>query len=74
MATPVLELRNVTQIFRVKQGIMKRSLPLHAVSEVFMHIDKGEVLGLAGGKRVRQEHSRQNFCRPAHADRGRSAA
>ena len=48
MATPVLELRNVTQIFRVKQGIMKRSLPLHAVSEVFMHIDKGEVLGLAG--------------------------
>ena len=48
MAAPVLELRNVSHTFQVKQGFMKRPLSLQAVAEVNMHIGSGEVLGLVG--------------------------
>ena len=48
MSTPILELQNVSQIFRVKQGLAGRRLPLHAVSNVSMQLRKGEVVGLVG--------------------------
>ena len=48
MNTPVLELKKVSQIFRVKQGLTGRRLPLHAVSNVSMELKKGEVVGLVG--------------------------
>lgn len=48
MNPPVLELRNVSLTFHVKQGFMGRALPLRAVLDVSMHINKGEVVGLVG--------------------------
>ncbi|MDE2914190.1 MAG: ATP-binding cassette domain-containing protein [Paracoccaceae bacterium] len=48
MRTPLLELRAVSQTFRVRQGLMGGHLPLHAVADVSMSIEKGEVVGLVG--------------------------
>ena len=48
MTVPVLELRDVSQTFHVKRGLMGERLPLHAVSGVSMRLDRGEVAGLVG--------------------------
>ena len=48
MAEPALELRNVSQTFHVKRGLMAGRLPLRAVSGVSMRLGRGEVAGLVG--------------------------
>ncbi|MBY8976928.1 ATP-binding cassette domain-containing protein [Rhodobacteraceae bacterium NNCM2] len=46
--TPVLELRDVTKTYRIKQGLFGKPKPLTAVNEVSISLNKGEVLGLVG--------------------------
>ncbi|MVO17283.1 ABC transporter ATP-binding protein [Parasedimentitalea huanghaiensis] len=46
--TPVLELRNVTKTYSVKQGLLGKSKPLTAISDVSIKLARGEVLGLVG--------------------------
>ncbi|MCZ0812193.1 MAG: ABC transporter ATP-binding protein [Pseudomonadota bacterium] len=44
----VLELRNVTKTYRVKQGLFGKAKPLTAVNDVSLSLPRGEVLGLVG--------------------------
>jgi len=46
--TPVLELRNVTKTYSVKQGLLGTPKPLTAVNDVSIKLSRGEVLGLVG--------------------------
>jgi peptide/nickel transport system ATP-binding protein len=46
--TPVLELRNVTKTYSVKQGLFGKPKPLTAVNDVSIKLARGEVLGLVG--------------------------
>jgi peptide/nickel transport system ATP-binding protein len=46
--TPVLELKNVSKTFTIKQGMFGKRKPLKAVNEVDLRLNKGEVLGLVG--------------------------
>ncbi|WP_299567225.1 ATP-binding cassette domain-containing protein, partial [uncultured Sulfitobacter sp.] len=46
--TPVLELRNVTKTYRIKQGLFGTPKPLTAVNDVTLKLNKGDVLGLVG--------------------------
>ncbi len=46
--TPVLELRNVSKTYSVKQGMFSSPKPLKAVNDVSLKIGRGEVLGLVG--------------------------
>jgi len=46
--TPVLELRNVSKTYSVKQGLFSTPRPLKAVNDVSLKIGRGEVLGLVG--------------------------
>ncbi|RMC36214.1 ABC transporter ATP-binding protein [Paracoccus alkanivorans] len=46
--TPVLELRNVSKTYTVKQGIFGKPRPLRAVNDVSLSLGRGEVLGLVG--------------------------
>ncbi|KAE9629354.1 ATP-binding cassette domain-containing protein [Parasedimentitalea maritima] len=46
--TPVLELRNVTKTYSVKQGLFGKSKPLTAINDVSIKLARGEVLGLVG--------------------------
>ena len=46
--TPVLELRNVSKTYSVKQGMFSSPKPLTAVNDVSLKIGRGEVLGLVG--------------------------
>ena len=45
---PVLELRDVSKIYRVRQTVFSRAKKLHAVNDVSLRLRKGEVLGLVG--------------------------
>ena len=45
---PLLEARGVTRMFSVGRGIFGRKRTLHAVCDVDLTIQKGEVLGLVG--------------------------
>lgn len=45
---PVLELKNVTKTYQVKQGLFGRPKPLCAVNDVSLTLNKGDVLGLVG--------------------------
>ncbi len=45
---PILETRDLTCVFRVRQGIFHPKRPLTAVNGVSVKIAKGEVLGLVG--------------------------
>lgn len=46
--TPVLELRNVTKTYAVKQGLFGKPKPLMAINDVSLKLGRGEVLGLVG--------------------------
>ncbi|WP_339775541.1 oligopeptide/dipeptide ABC transporter ATP-binding protein [uncultured Thalassospira sp.] len=46
--TPVLELKNVSKTFTIKQGMFGKRKALRAVNEVDLRLNKGEVLGLVG--------------------------
>ncbi len=46
--TPVLELRNVTKTYKIKQGLFGTPKPLTAVNDVTLKLHKGDVLGLVG--------------------------
>ncbi|GLO72642.1 ABC transporter ATP-binding protein [Phaeobacter inhibens] len=46
--SPVLELRNVTKTYTVKQGLFGKPKPLTAVNHVSITLNRGEVLGLVG--------------------------
>ncbi|WP_205123489.1 ABC transporter ATP-binding protein [Marimonas lutisalis] len=46
--TPVLELRGVSKVYTVKQGLMGVRKPLTAVNDVTLTLGRGEVLGLVG--------------------------
>ncbi len=46
--TPVLELRNVSKTYSIKQGLFGEVKPLRAVNDVSLRLGKGEVLGLVG--------------------------
>lgn len=46
--TPVLELRNVTKTYSVKQGMFGKAKPLTAINDVSLKLGRGEVLGLVG--------------------------
>ena len=48
MDTPLLELRDVSQTFRVKRGLLGGRLALRAVAGVSLRLFKGEVVGLVG--------------------------
>lgn len=48
MTAPVLELRDVTKTYRVKQGLFGAPRPLTAVNDVSISLGRGEVLGLVG--------------------------
>jgi peptide/nickel transport system ATP-binding protein len=48
MTAPVLELRNVSKIYTIKQGLFGRPRPLRAVNDVSISLKRGEVLGLVG--------------------------
>ncbi|RCK50746.1 ABC transporter ATP-binding protein [Thalassospira profundimaris] len=48
MTSPVLELKNVSKVFSIKQGMFGKRKPLKAVNEVDLSLNKGEVLGLVG--------------------------
>lgn len=45
---PVLELRNVTKTYRIKQGLFGKAKPLTALNDVSLKLQRGEVLGLVG--------------------------
>ncbi|WP_370159533.1 ABC transporter ATP-binding protein [Limimaricola soesokkakensis] len=45
---PVLELRNVTKTYTVKQGMFGEPKPLTAINDVSLKLGRGEVLGLVG--------------------------
>ena len=45
---PVLELRNVSKTYQIKQGLFGAKKPLHAVNDVSLKLHRGEVLGLVG--------------------------
>lgn len=45
---PVLELRNITKTFMIKQGLMKGRRPLHALTNVSLSVRRGEVIGIVG--------------------------
>jgi peptide/nickel transport system ATP-binding protein len=45
---PLLELRNVTKTYMVRQGFFDKAKPLGAISGVSLKLDRGEVLGLVG--------------------------
>ena len=47
-APPVLELEGVSKTYDVKSGLMGKSRPLRAVSDVSLSLGRGEVLGLVG--------------------------
>ena len=47
-AVPLLELRNVTRTYRVRQGLFGAAKPLGALSGVTLALGRGEVLGLVG--------------------------
>ncbi|TDK52403.1 ATP-binding cassette domain-containing protein [Antarcticimicrobium luteum] len=46
--TPVLELRGVSKVYSVKQGLMGARKPLRAVNDVNLTLGRSEVLGLVG--------------------------
>lgn len=46
--TPVLELRNVSKTYTVKQGLFGERKPLRALDDVSLRLGHGEVLGLVG--------------------------
>ncbi len=46
--TPVLELRNVTKTYTIKQGLLGKAKPLTAVDDVSITLGRGQVLGLVG--------------------------
>ncbi len=48
MAAPVLALREVAKTFHVKQGIFGEKLPLHALADISLELNEGEVVGLVG--------------------------
>ncbi|MEM1382183.1 MAG: oligopeptide/dipeptide ABC transporter ATP-binding protein [Pseudomonadota bacterium] len=48
MTAPVLELREVSKVFQVRQGLFRSRKPLRAVDAVSLSLGKGEVLGLVG--------------------------
>ncbi len=45
---PILELRNVTRTYGVKQGLFGKRKPLTAVDDVTLGLQRGAVLGLVG--------------------------
>ncbi|MEJ8474427.1 ABC transporter ATP-binding protein [Roseibium algae] len=45
---PILELKDVSKTYRVKQGLFGRAKPLTAVNQVSLSLKRGEVLGLVG--------------------------
>ena len=47
-ATPVLELRNVSKTYTVKQGLFGERKALRALDDVSLKLGRGEVLGLVG--------------------------
>jgi peptide/nickel transport system ATP-binding protein len=46
--TPVLELKNITKTYRVRQGFFEKAKPLNAINGVNLKLGRGEVLGLVG--------------------------
>lgn len=46
--TPVLELRNVTKTYTVKQGLFGTPKPLTALNDISLKLERGDVLGLVG--------------------------
>ncbi len=47
-AVPVLELRDITKTFMIKQGLLKGTRALHALNDVSISLQRGEVLGIVG--------------------------
>lgn len=47
-AVPVLELREITKVFEIKQGMYKGKRLLHALNNVSISLQRGEVLGIVG--------------------------
>ncbi len=47
-APPVLELRDVSKVYRVRQGLFAPAKDLRAVSDVSLTLRRGETLGLVG--------------------------
>ncbi|TMV08361.1 ABC transporter ATP-binding protein [Arenibacterium halophilum] len=45
---PVLELKNVSKTYSVKQGLLGKSRPLTALRDLSLRLEQGEVLGLVG--------------------------
>lgn len=45
---PVLELRNVSRTYQIKQGMFGERKPLKAVNDVSLSLQRGDVLGLVG--------------------------
>ena len=45
---PVLELRNVSKVYTIKQGLFGQPKPLKALNDVSLKLARGEVLGLVG--------------------------
>lgn len=46
--TPILELRDVTKTYSVKQGLFGKTKPLTALNGISLKLDRGDVLGLVG--------------------------
>jgi len=44
----ILELRNVSKTYQIKQGLLGKMKPLTAVNDVSLKLHRGEVLGLVG--------------------------
>ena len=45
---PVLELRDVSKVYTIKQGLFGKPKPLRALNDVSLKLARGEVLGLVG--------------------------
>lgn len=46
--SPLLELQGITRTFMIKRGFFQGKQPLHALNDVSLQINPGEVLGLVG--------------------------
>ena len=67
----LLRVENLKKYFDINDELRhQKHLTLKAVDDVSFTLNRGEVLGIVGRERLRQEHARQHHTEPLRAHRG----